>query len=109
MSEQMTEPVKVEMTDPVFVLRGGAYLLDEHAGVLIDSAGNYSAKTRGNPRSLSLLLRAIADDIDDAADSSVGSTPCRIGPEFMCDVHPDGCPPITDYEGTDRTIGGSDD
>lgn len=36
-------------------------------------------------------------------------TPCRIGPEFMCDVHPDGCPPITDYEGTDRTNGANED
>lgn len=64
----MIEPVKVEMSSPVFVMRGGAYLLDEHAGVLIDSAGNYSAKTRGNPRSLALLLRAIADDIEDTAE-----------------------------------------
>lgn len=64
----MIEPVKVEMSSPVFVMRGGAYLLDEHAGVLIDSAGNYSAKTRGNPRSLAFLLRAIADDIEDTAE-----------------------------------------
>lgn len=35
--------------------------------------------------------------------------PCRIGPDFMCDVHPDGCPPITDYEGTDRTVGANDE
>ena len=69
MSERMIEPVKVEMSSPVFVMRGGAYLLDEHAGVLIDSAGNYSAKTRGNPRSLAFLLRAIADDIEDTADA----------------------------------------
>lgn len=68
MSERMIEPVKVEMSSPVFVMRGGAYLLDEHAGVLIDSAGNYSAKTRGNPRSLAFLLRAIADDIEDAVE-----------------------------------------
>lgn len=65
MSEKMTEPVKREMTHPVYVLRGGAYLLDEHAGVLIDSAGNFSAKTRGNPRALAVLLRAIADEIED--------------------------------------------
>ena len=64
----MSEPVKVDMVSPVFVLRGGAYLLDEHAGVLIDSAGNYSAKTRGNPLSLAFLLRAIADDIVTAAE-----------------------------------------
>lgn len=67
MSDKMTEPVKVEAEHPVFVLRGGAHLLDEHAGVLIDSAGNYSAKTRGNPFSLALLLRAIAEDIEDSA------------------------------------------
>lgn len=37
---------------------------------------------------------------------SVEPTPCRIGPDFMCDAHPDGCPPITDYEGADRENGG---
>jgi hypothetical protein len=51
-------------TPEIYVRRGGAYLLNEHAGILIDSAGNYSAKTRGNPRSLALLLRCIADDIE---------------------------------------------
>ena len=56
---------KREMTSPVYVLRGGAYLLDEHAGVLIDSAGNFSAKTKGNPRSLAVLLKAIAEAIED--------------------------------------------
>lgn len=66
MSEKMTEPVGLEMETPVFVLRGGAYLLDEHSGVMIDSAGNYSAKTRGKPLSLVVMLRAIADDIEDA-------------------------------------------
>lgn len=55
---------KREMTNPVYVLRGGVYLLDEHAGVLIDSAGNFSAKTKGNPRSLAVLLKAIAEDIE---------------------------------------------
>ena len=61
----MSEHAKREMTKPVYVLRGGAYLLDEQAGVLIDSAGNFSAKTKGDPRSLAVLLRAIADDIED--------------------------------------------
>ncbi|WP_156759543.1 hypothetical protein [Microbacterium karelineae] len=70
MSEPMTEPVKREMTSPTYVLRGGAYLLDEHAGVLIDSAGNYSAKTRGDPRSLVALLRSIADDIADDVETA---------------------------------------
>ncbi len=56
---------KREMTNPVYVLRGGVYLLDEHAGVLIDSAGNFSAKTKGNPRSLAVLLKAIAESIED--------------------------------------------
>jgi hypothetical protein len=71
----MTEPFENTKVDPdarkegVFVLRGGAYLLDEHAGVLIDSAGNYSAKTRGNPRSLAVLLRAVADDIEESEGS----------------------------------------
>lgn len=63
MSESEIGPVKREMSSPVYVLRGGAYLLDEHTGVLVDSAGNYSAKTRGNPLSLVVMLRAIADDI----------------------------------------------
>lgn len=62
---EATEPIRVEMREPVYVLRGGAYLLDEHAGVLFDSAGNYSAKTRGNPMSLAALLRAVADDIEE--------------------------------------------
>jgi hypothetical protein len=56
---------KREMTSPVYVLRGGVYLLDEHAGVLIDSAGNFSAKTKGNPRSLAVLLKAIAEAVED--------------------------------------------
>lgn len=54
-----------EMTSPAYVLRGGVYLQDEHAGVLIDSVGNFSAKTKGSPRSLAVLLKAIAEDIDD--------------------------------------------
>lgn len=65
----MVEPVRIEMTTPVFVLRGGAYLLDENSGLLIDNAGNYSAKTRGDPQEFSALLRAIADDIDDAVET----------------------------------------
>lgn len=65
MSEPMIEPVVRVMSEPLFVLRGGAYLFDDHSGVLIDSAGNYSAKTRGNPRSLAFMLRSIADDIDE--------------------------------------------
>ncbi|WP_336991055.1 hypothetical protein [Leucobacter sp. VD1] len=56
---------KREMTSPVYVLRGGAYLLDEYAGVLIDSAGNYSAKTRGDRRALAVLLKSIAEDIEE--------------------------------------------
>jgi hypothetical protein len=65
----MSENVKREVTKPVYVLRGGAYLLDEQAGVLVDSAGNFSAKTKGDPRSLVVMLRAIAEDIeDDVAD-----------------------------------------
>lgn len=59
----MNEPV-VRVDAPIYVLRGGAYLLDEYAGVLIDSAGNFAAKTRGNPISLAILLRSIADDIE---------------------------------------------
>lgn len=66
----MSENVKRVMTSPVYVLRGGAYLLDEHAGVLVDSSGNYSAKTKGAPRSLAILLRAIADDIEDDTEQS---------------------------------------
>lgn len=58
--------MSVERVGGVWILRGGAYLVDEHAGVIIDSAGNYSVKTRGNPASLALLLRAIADDIEGA-------------------------------------------
>ncbi len=64
MSNEMVEPVKREMTEPVYVLRGGVYLLDEHSGVLIDSAGNFSAKTRGNPRALAAILRMVADEIE---------------------------------------------
>lgn len=67
----MVEPTRREDA-PIYILRGGAYLLDEHAGVLIDSTGNFAAKTRGDPRSLAILLRAIADDID---DEQGGSTP----------------------------------
>ncbi|UOQ60353.1 hypothetical protein MUN76_15185 [Leucobacter rhizosphaerae] len=55
----------VVMESPVWVMRGGAYLLDEYAGVLIDSAGNYSVKTRGNPRALVAVLRAIAEEIEE--------------------------------------------
>ena len=55
----------VVMESPVWVMRGGVYLLDEYAGVLIDSVGNYSVKTRGNPRALLLLLRAIAEEIEE--------------------------------------------
>lgn len=58
---------KVEMIEPVFALRGGAYLIDEHAGVMIDSAGNYSAKTRGGPAALAILLESIAEDVREAA------------------------------------------
>ena len=69
MSDPMVEPVKRDMTSPVYVLRGGVYLLDEHAGVLVDSAGNFSAKTKGDPRALVVLLRAIADAIADDLES----------------------------------------
>lgn len=48
----------------VYVRRGGVYLVDDHAGVMIDSAGNFLAKTRGEPRALAAMLRLIADDID---------------------------------------------
>lgn len=68
-ASHMIEPTKVDMETPVFIIRGGAYLLDEHAGVFIDSAGNYTAKTRGDPRAMSTILRSIADDLDDAVDS----------------------------------------
>lgn len=66
----MTEPFEKINVDPealtagVFVARGGAYLLDEQAGVLIDSAGNFSAKTKGDPRALVVLLRSIAEYIE---------------------------------------------
>lgn len=52
-------------SEEVYVRRGGVYLIDEHAGVMIDSAGNFLAKTRGNPRALAAMLRLIADDIED--------------------------------------------
>ena len=71
MSDEMIEPVKREMTKPIYVLRGGVYLIDEHAGVLIDSAGNFSAKTRGNPRSLAAVLRMIADEIETDTETGV--------------------------------------
>ncbi len=60
---------KREMTSPMYVFRGGVYLLDEHAGVLIDSVGNFSAKTKGNPRSLAVLLKAIAEAIEDDVEA----------------------------------------
>jgi hypothetical protein len=78
MSEQMIEPTKREMTSPIYVLRGGAYLQDEYAGVMIDDCGNYAAKTRGDPRALVVLLRAIAEDIEgdiEAEALAVASTP----------------------------------
>lgn len=70
MGGEMIEPVTRVMTNPVYVLRGGVYLQDEYCGVLIDSSGNYSAKTRGDPRGLAVLLRAIAEDIDMDLESS---------------------------------------
>lgn len=76
MSEPMIEPVRREDA-PIYVLRGGAYLLDEHAGVLIDSAGNFSTKTKGDPRALAVLLRAIAEDIED----DIGAHPDDAGRE----------------------------
>lgn len=51
----------------VYVRRGGVYLLDEHAGVMIDSAGNFVAKTRGGPRAMAAMLRLIAADIEESA------------------------------------------
>ncbi|MEW1705989.1 hypothetical protein AB0230_02000 [Microbacterium sp. NPDC089190] len=78
-------------TPAVYARRGGAYLLDDHAGVLIDSAGNYSAKTRGNPHSLATLLRSIADDID--SDQRLAITVpapleyLREGPSVDCPQH----------------------
>lgn len=78
MTEPITEPVKREMTEPVYVLRGGVYLLDEFAGVLIDSAGNFSAKTRGNPLGLAVVLEAIAESIrEDVAEE--GAPEAQIG------------------------------
>lgn len=57
-----------------YTLRAGVALQDEHAGVLIDSVGNYIAKTRDDPRSLALLLRMIADQIESDV-TEVGLTP----------------------------------
>ncbi|MGP4916212.1 hypothetical protein ACTXJ9_10975 [Brachybacterium tyrofermentans] len=57
-----------------YTLRAGVALQDEHAGVMIDSVGNYVAKTRSDPRSLALLLRMIADQIESDA-ASVDLTP----------------------------------
>lgn len=51
----------------IYVRRGGVYLLDEHAGVMIDSAGNFVAKTRGEPRAMAAMLRLIAADIEEGA------------------------------------------
>lgn len=48
----------------IYVRRGGVYLLDQHAGVVIDSSGNFVAKTRGEPRALAAMLRLIAADIE---------------------------------------------
>lgn len=70
MTEPMVEPVVREMTEPLYVLRGGVYLLDEHAGVMIDSSGNFAAKTLGNPRSLAVLLRAIAEAIEEDVEAA---------------------------------------
>ena len=63
MSDPMVEPVKRERTEPVYVLRGGAFRYDEFSGVLIDSAGNFSAKTRGNPLGFAAVLEAVAESI----------------------------------------------
>ena len=88
MSDPMVEPVKRDMTSPVYVLRGGVYLLDEHAGVLVDSAGNFSAKTKGDPRALVVLLRAIADAIaDDLESADPVHPPMPVGHIRAC-----GCP-----------------
>lgn len=62
-----------------YTLRAGVAVQDEHAGVLIDSVGNYVAKTRDDPRSLALLLRMIADQIESDA-ASVGLTPTNPEP-----------------------------
>jgi|GEM_PF-6235263 len=68
-----------EPTVPVaYVLRSGPYLLDEHAGVMIDSSGNYSAKTRGNALALVVLLRAIADDIEDDIELGLKPEPVSV-------------------------------
>lgn len=53
------------MTTEPYTYRTSPALLDEHAGVLIDSAGNVVAKTNGDPRSLATMLRLIARAIEE--------------------------------------------
>ena len=102
MSDPMVEPVKRDMTSPVYVLRGGVYLLDEHAGVLVDSAGNFSAKTKGDPRALVVLLRAIADAIADDLESAERCSMCRDGVSHSARCHYD------EHEVCDRVAEGTD-
>lgn len=78
----------------VYVRRGGVYLIDDHAGVMIDSAGNFVAKTRGEPRALAAMLRLIADDLEEGAPRLArewdGERPKRAGEDAAAEPPAEG-------------------